>query len=244
METNLVGKPVQQPFYETFFSQKSTPHPALRPRQMGVLFLIGARACRTLAAGGRPVRRHLDGIHDESQGRKKEGRPIPWHIGLIPGTSRALAAGKGKWESGVLVFCLDKAARIRTIARYEGPQDASRARRFPLEDDAFDLPRCHFSASQLHPAPPFFRLQPSPLSSPRLRRSGRLRPTSRSGHRLFQRPARQKQIPSSPPPGRGLGKTEMKRGTERQFHKSLRAFYLKKISGKSGFFDQEKVVCW
>jgi hypothetical protein len=41
MKTNLVGKPVQQPFYETFFSQKSTPHPALRPRQMGVLFLTG-----------------------------------------------------------------------------------------------------------------------------------------------------------------------------------------------------------
>lgn len=45
-------------------------------------------------------------------------------------------------------------------------------------------------------------------------------PALRCGHRLFQRPSHQKQIPSSPPPARGWGKTEMKLHTEEQFQQS------------------------
>lgn len=50
-------------------------------------------------------------------------------------------------------------------------------------------------------------------------------PALRSGHQLFHRPPRQKQIPSSLPQCLGLGKTDKKLCDEEQFLKSQPKLY-------------------
>ncbi len=78
---------------------------------------------------------------------------------------------------------LGTVVRRATLAANENRREISRVSRLPACCGAFFLLAFQFSAFQLYPNPPF----PPHPPFPRLR----------SGHRLFQRPSPQKQIPSN-----------------------------------------------
>ena len=84
-------------------------------------------------------------------------------------------------------------------------------------------PSRSITADQQPPFTPLRSLQRHPQAPHLKSKFLATRPAGRSGPTAGSGASRQKQIPSSPPPGRARGKTSMKRSSALQFHKRVQS---------------------